>query len=184
MMKRRQFLSSAVATAVLAPLPAFAEDEGIPEELRPRVVVARDDLPAGEIIVETDRFYLYWLLGEGRAIRYSVGVGAAGREWKGEAVVGRKAEWPRWTPTKNMIRREPEKYLKWKGGMAGGPDNPLGARALYLFQNGHDTLYRIHGTPYPSTIGKAVSSGCVRMLNAHVKDLYERVPKGTKVTVL
>lgn len=185
MLKRRQFLTAAAATAVAAPLPAFAAGNFVlPEIYRPQIVKARAELPAGELIVESERHFIYWLLGNGQAIRYGVGVGEAGREFKGEAVIARKAEWPRWTPTQNMIRREPEKYKKWAGGMEGGPDNPLGARALYLYQGGRDTLYRIHGTPYPSTVGRSVSSGCIRMLNAHVEDLYQRVPVGTKVTVV
>ena len=111
-------------------------------------------------------------------------VGRAGLAWKGTAKVGRKAKWPRWTPTKNMIRRQPRKYARYAGGVPGGPSNPLGARALYLYRNGRDTMYRIHGTNQPRSIGRAVSNGCIRMLNAHVKDLYRRVPVGARVVVL
>ena len=102
----------------------------------------------------------------------------------GTATIGRKAEWPGWTPTQNMIRREPERYGPWAGGMEGGPRNPLGARALYLYRDGRDTYYRLHGTNEPWTIGQAVSSGCIRMRNEDVVDLYERVKLGTKVVVI
>ncbi len=104
-------------------------------------------------------------------------------EWSGRAVVGRKAEWPRWIPTKDMIAREPEKYRRWAGGMEGGLQNPIGARGLYLYQNGRDTYYRIHGTNEPWSIGTQVSSGCIRMINQDVMDLYGRVPVGAPVMV-
>jgi lipoprotein-anchoring transpeptidase ErfK/SrfK len=120
----------------------------------------------------------------GKALRYGVGVGKAGLEFQGSASVQMKREWPRWTPTSDMIGRDPGRYAPWKTGMDGGSQNPLGARALYLFKDGKDTLYRIHGTNEPQTIGKAVSSGCIRMLNQDVIDLYGRVPRGSKVVVL
>jgi lipoprotein-anchoring transpeptidase ErfK/SrfK len=104
--------------------------------------------------------------------------------FSGTAEVGRKAKWPRWQPTDNMIKRQPEKYARYAEGVAGGGGNPLGARALYLYRNGRDTYYRIHGTTEPSSIGKAVSNGCIRMINDHVVDLYDRVPLGTPVIVL
>ncbi len=107
-----------------------------------------------------------------------------GLEFTGSALVGYKREWPRWRPTADMIRRNPTLYAKWKGGMAGGPANPLGAPALYLFKDGKDTLFRIHGTSEPHTIGKAVSSGCIRMLNHDVIDLHRRVTSGSRVVVL
>ncbi len=100
------------------------------------------------------------------------------------AKIGRKEKWPRWMPTKNMIRRQPEKYARYADGVAGGARNPLGARALYLYRNGRDTYYRIHGTNEPWTIGRAVSNGCIRMINAHVVDLYARVPVGARVVVI
>ncbi|WP_408612824.1 L,D-transpeptidase [Bradyrhizobium symbiodeficiens] len=115
---------------------------------------------------------------------YGVGVGRAGMAWSGTANVAMKREWPRWTPTKDMIGREPDKYVKWARGMEGGTQNPLGARALYLFKDGKDTLYRIHGTNEPWSIGQAMSSGCIRMMNQDVIDLYRRVPSGAKVVVL
>ncbi|MCR9193861.1 MAG: L,D-transpeptidase [Hyphomonas sp.] len=138
----------------------------------------------GTIIVDPRNHFLYLQQRNGRARRYGVGVGRAGLAFQGTAVIGRKAEWPRWTPTQNMIRREPQKYARYAGGVPGGPNNPLGARALYLYQDGRDTLYRIHGTNQPQSIGQSVSNGCIRMINDHVVDLYERVPVGAKVVVL
>ena len=117
-------------------------------------------------------------------MRYGIGVGKAGLEFEGGARIGRKAEWPRWTPTPNMIAREPERNLKWAGGMEPGLTNPLGPRALYLHKDGKDTLFRIHGTSEPWSIGKAVSSGCVRLFNQDIIDLYSRVPTGSRVVVL
>jgi lipoprotein-anchoring transpeptidase ErfK/SrfK len=120
-------------------------------------------------------------------LRYGVGVGRAGLEVQGEAVIQVKKKWPTWRPTDSMIERDPQAYSEFIDNdyvQPGGPTNPLGARALYLFQNGRDTYYRIHGTTAPRSIGQAASSGCIRMLNEHVIDLYDRVPRGTKVTVL
>ncbi|NBJ13783.1 L,D-transpeptidase family protein [Microvirga sp. SYSU G3D207] len=138
----------------------------------------------GTIVVDTNARFIYLVQEGGKALRYGVGVGKEGLEFKGTATVQRKAQWPRWTPTPDMIKREPERYKKWASGMEGGTDNPLGARALYLFKDGKDTLYRIHGTNEPETIGQAVSSGCIRMMNQDVIDLYSRVPAGAKVVVL
>lgn len=118
------------------------------------------------------------------AIRYGVGVGREGLAFAGTGTVRKKQEWPHWTPTSTMIAREPKRYAKWARGMDGGIGNPLGAQALYLFKDGKDTRYRIHGTTEPDSIGKAVSSGCIRMMNQDVIDLYSRVPLGTKVVVL
>ena len=121
-------------------------------------------------------------------MRYGVGVGKAGLEFQGTATIQAKRKWPDWRPTDEMIERDPGAYSKFVDNddyrQPGGPSNPLGARALYLFKNGRDTYFRIHGTNAPRTIGLSVSNGCIRMLNEHVKDLYERVPIGTKVTVL
>lgn len=138
----------------------------------------------GTIVVDTAARYLYLVRENGRAIRYGIGVGNEGMAWSGRARIGRKAPWPRWTPTPDMIRREPERNARWASGMAGGLQNPLGARALYLHDNGRDTLYRIHGTSEPWSIGQAVSSGCIRMFNHDVIDLYNRVPVGSPVVVL
>jgi len=138
----------------------------------------------GTIVIETGTRFLYLVGVGGSARRYGVGVGRQALAWSGSAKIMRKAEWPRWTPTAGMIRREPEKYLKYKNGLKGGPKNPLGARALYLYKGKRDTLFRIHGTTAPWTIGSARSNGCIRMVNDHVIDLYERVPIGTKVVVI
>ncbi|WP_342394980.1 L,D-transpeptidase [Rhodoblastus sp.] len=135
--------------------------------------------PAGTITISTAQRKLYYSLGEGRAIQYGVAVGKAGFEWKGEATVGRKSYWPGWTPPPEMLERRPE----LPDHMDGSLSNPLGARALYLFQGRKDTLFRIHGTNEPKSIGHAVSSGCIRMENADIIDLYGRVPKGTRVVV-
>lgn len=140
--------------------------------------------PPGSIVVDPAARHLYHLMGSGRAMRYFVGVGAAGRAFYGEAVLARQQAWPRWTPTAEMIARDPGTYEPWQGGMAGGADNPLGARALYLYQNGQDTLYRIHGTPHPSSVGRASSNGCIRMFNQDVIHLASRVQNGVRVVVL
>lgn len=136
--------------------------------------------PAGTITIDTKARKLYLSLGRGEAYEYGVGVGRQGFAWKGSAQVGRKAYWPGWTPPKEMLLRRPD----LPDHMEGGIENPLGARALYLFKGSKDTLFRIHGTNEPETIGKAVSSGCIRMLNADVIDLYGRVSKGARVVVL
>ena len=138
---------------------------------------------AGTLIVNTGKRTLLRILGEGLAMRYPVAVGKEGYDWAGIAEVGRKLRWPVWTPPAAMIARKPE-LEKWRGGMPGGPDNPLGSRALYLYANSKDTLFRIHGTNEPGSIGRAASSGCIRMLNAHIEGIYEQTPVGTKVIVL
>jgi lipoprotein-anchoring transpeptidase ErfK/SrfK len=136
----------------------------------------------GTIVVDTKNRFLYYVLPNKKAIRYGVSVGDEAYGWTGTAVVERKAEWPRWIPPKEMVERWP--YLKPDaGGVPGGPMNPLGARALYLYSNGKDTLYRIHGTNEPEKIGQAVSSGCIRMRNIDVIDLYNRTGVGEKVIV-
>ena len=140
--------------------------------------------PTGTIVVDTQARYLYLVGENGRAMRYGIGVGKAGLEFEGNAVVQYKRQWPRWTPTQDMIAREPERYGPLASGMEPGVTNPLGPRALYLFKDGRDTLYRIHGTTEDWTIGKAVSSGCIRLLNQDIVDLYRRVPNGTRVVVL
>ena len=133
--------------------------------------------------IDTKEKFLYLVLPNKKAIRYGVATGEEAYGWTGEAVVQRKAEWPRWTPPAEMIKRWP--HLKpVAGGMNGGPENPLGARALYLYQNGQDTLYRIHGTNEPETIGRSASSGCIRMRNIDAIDLFNRVPVGAKVIVV
>ena len=165
------------------PLPATDISEVDPRFLRREVAYFGREEP-GTIVVDTTARYLYLVREGGRAIRYGIGVGKEGLAWSGRARVGRKAAWPRWTPTPAMIRREPERNAKWAGGMEGGLDNPLGARALYLYDNGVDTMYRIHGTTEPWSIGQSVSSGCIRMFNQDIIDLHSRVPVGSPVVVL
>jgi lipoprotein-anchoring transpeptidase ErfK/SrfK len=137
----------------------------------------------GTIVVDPGQKYLYLVLADGRARRYGIGVGREGFGWNGSATIGLKRKWPKWYPPVEMQARD-EKAREFANGMEGGTDNPLGARAMYLFQGGRDTLYRIHGTNEPRSIGQAVSSGCIRMLNADVIDLYDRVEVGVKVVVL
>jgi lipoprotein-anchoring transpeptidase ErfK/SrfK len=138
--------------------------------------------PVGTVVVDPDTKFLWLVMENGRAMRYGIGVGREGFGWNGRADILRKARWPKWTPPAEMIEREPH-LREWAGGMPGGPQNPLGARALYLYQDGVDTLYRIHGTSEPWSIGRAVSSGCIRLLNVEVIDLHRRVPIGTRVVV-
>jgi len=139
---------------------------------------------AGSLVVDTRNRFLYLVQEGGKAMRYGIGVGQAGLEFAGTARVGRKAEWPRWTPTASMIARDPERNAQYAGGMEPGLTNPLGPRALYLFQGNQDTLYRIHGTSEPWSIGLAVSSGCIRLFNQDIIDLYNRIPIDTVVVVL
>lgn len=141
--------------------------------------------PAGTVVVDVPSRLLYLVEPGGTAMRYGVGLGRAGFSWAGEGVIRWRQKWPRWKPPAEMIARQPEleKYSVDNGGQEPGPDNPLGARALYIFQNGKDTLYRIHGTKSWSSIGKAVSSGCVRMINQDVIDLYSRVPSNARIIV-
>jgi len=138
--------------------------------------------PAGTVVVDPRRHFLYFVKGDGIAIRYGVGVGRAGFAWSGNAEIRMKRRWPRWVPPREMVDRD-ERARQWMNGMPGGPDNPLGARALYLFADGKDTLFRIHGTNEPQSIGQSVSSGCIRMLNEDVDDLFNRVQIGTAVVV-
>ncbi len=150
-------------------------DVELPPELRRQSVFYRSDYPPGTVIVNTNDRFLYLILGNNVALRYGIGVGRDGFQWGGIHTISRKAEWPDWTPPPEMIQRQP--YLpRW---MAGGPGNPMGARALYI----GTTVYRIHGTNAPQTIGQAVSSGCFRLVNEDITDLYGRVPVGTKVVV-
>jgi lipoprotein-anchoring transpeptidase ErfK/SrfK len=156
----------------------------IKPELRRQEVAYETSQPAGTIVVDTPARRLYYVLGEGRAIRYGVGVGRNGYALAGVAYIGRKADWPSWTPSPNMLRTNPERNMKYAGGVPGGINNPLGARALYLYRGGNDTMFRIHGTNQPQSIGQAMSSGCIRMMNHDVIDLYERAKVGGRVVVL
>jgi lipoprotein-anchoring transpeptidase ErfK/SrfK len=150
--------------------------------LRQRVAYAGSE-PAGSIVVDPANRHLYHVEERGRAMRYGVGVGREGFLWAGEARVRRKAAWPTWTPPAEMQARDP-KARKWAGGMPGGVENPLGARALYLYQGNRDTLYRLHGTNDPLSIGQAMSSGCIRLWNHDIIDLHVRVTANTPVIVL
>jgi lipoprotein-anchoring transpeptidase ErfK/SrfK len=165
-----------------APMAQAAPDDNqggaaeLPARLRRQIVSYPTREAPGTVIIDTPNTYLYYVLGGGQAIRYGIGVGRDGFTWSGVQSVTRKAEWPDWTPPPEMIARQP--YLPRY--MAGGPGNPLGARAMYL----GGTVYRIHGTNAPATIGTHVSSGCIRLTNADVSDLYSRVNVGTKVIVM
>lgn len=158
----------------------------LPAHLQRRVVstpFAIRQYDPGTIVVDTSRRYLYLINDDGTSRRYGIGVGRAGFSWTGDATIRAKRKWPSWHPPKEMQERDPY-AAEWAQGMPGGLANPLGARALYLFDGNRDTLYRLHGTNDPSSIGKAVSSGCVRMINQDIIDLYNHTPIGTKVVVL
>jgi lipoprotein-anchoring transpeptidase ErfK/SrfK len=179
-----QLFPSIVTPPVERPAPQIAlpsQDQGgtvveMPARLRRQAVSYATREAPGTIIIDTPNTYLYYVLGNGQAIRYGIGVGRDGFTWSGTQSITKKAEWPNWTPPAEMIARQP--YLP--RFMAGGPGNPLGARAMYL----GGTVYRIHGTNAPATIGTHVSSGCIRLTNEDVSDLYSRVNVGTKVIVL
>lgn len=183
---------SDAAAAMYGPLPheQFAIPAIDPQKIEPQFyrqeVRYRTKEQPGTVVVDTKAFYLYLVQPKGRAIRYGVGLGRAGFAWSGRAVIQWKRKWPTWTPPTEMIARQPEleKYSYENGGMPPGLKNPLGARALYIFQGGKDTLYRLHGTPEYWSIGKAVSSGCVRLFNHDIIDLYQRVPNKTPIVVV
>ncbi len=158
------------------------DDRQIKKRFRRQMVEFEGTEDPGTIVVDPDNRFLYHVLAYGTARRYGVGVGRAGFGWSGAARVGMKRRWPRWVPPREMVDRD-ERARKWVNGQPGGPDNPLGARALYLYANGVDTLYRIHGTNEPRSIGLAMSSGCIRMLNQDVAELFDNVIVGTPVIV-
>jgi lipoprotein-anchoring transpeptidase ErfK/SrfK len=168
------------------PFPVAAVDL---RQINPRFYRQVVDLPPeiqadpGTIVVDPPNHFLYLVFENGTAIRYGVGVGREGFAWSGEARIQAKREWPTWHPPVEMMARDKE-AAKWPNGMPGGPSNPLGARAMYLFQGKQDTLFRLHGTTQPWSIGKSLSSGCIRMMNQDAIDLYSRVPIGTRVRVL
>ncbi|WP_026187287.1 L,D-transpeptidase [Ensifer sp. BR816] len=153
-----------------------------PRYRRQEVAYTGSEAP-GTIVVDTTQRYLYYVEGGGWAIRYGIGVGEEGRTVKGRATIGRKAEWPSWRPTEDMMQRKPH-LRQYAGGVTGGPHNPLGAAALYLYRGGEDSMFRLHGTNEPWTIGQAVSSGCVRLTNEDIVDLYSRTPVGTTVLII
>jgi lipoprotein-anchoring transpeptidase ErfK/SrfK len=168
--------SSSVATLPPEDQPETGEAKELPPNLKRQLVDYQTAEPAGTIVIDTPHTYLYLVLGNGKALRYGIGVGREGFTWAGRERITRMAEWPDWIPPKEMIERQP--YLP--RFMAGGDSNPLGARALYL----GNTVYRIHGTNQPSTIGSFVSSGCIRLTNTDIEDLYRRVQVGTRVVVM
>ncbi|MCF6327833.1 MAG: L,D-transpeptidase [Devosiaceae bacterium] len=199
MLKRRRFVQTSLAAGALglssttmsfaaqttAEKDAAIPDYDLPQSLMPRIVEIKEEIKPWEIYVDPNLFYLYWTMPDNRALRYATGVGRDNLYHSGEFHVAAKKEWPRWTPTQAMIKREPELYLPFKDGMEGGLDNPLGARALYLYtSNNRDSLLRLHGTNNPRTIGGAVSNGCSRLINDQIIDLYDRVPIGTRVVLM
>jgi lipoprotein-anchoring transpeptidase ErfK/SrfK len=163
--------------------PVFAARTGLYPRYRRQQVRYDGSESAGTIVVNTSERHLYFVEGDGWAMQYAVAVGEEGLTLKGEATIGRKEEWPSWTPTADMIRRKP-RLAQYAGGVAGGPQNPLGASALYLYRAGHDTMFRLHGTNEPWSIGQAVSNGCIRLTNEDIVDLYNRAPLGTTVLVI
>ncbi|EKE44256.1 ErfK/YbiS/YcfS/YnhG family protein/Tat domain protein [Oceaniovalibus guishaninsula JLT2003] len=193
-MDRRDFISAGFAAfgaalaagsaAAQATAGAVPSDTVLPARLQPALVRLRAPLPPGEVHVFPNHFQLYWTLPDGQAWRYGIRVGRDRLYESGTYYVGAKKEWPSWTPTPDMIAREPERYKKWEDGMPGGPNNPLGARALYLFEPGRgDTYLRIHGTADTWTIGRAVSNGCAGLTNEHIKLLYAQVPMNARVVL-
>lgn len=164
--------------------PVAIQKKQVEEKYKRRVVRLSTTETPGTIIVDTNNKFLYFVEGKNRATRYGIGVGRDGFGWSGVVKVGRKAEWPTWTPPAEMRRREAAKGRILPAVQKGGEDNPLGARALYLYQGGRDTIFRIHGTNQPWTIGLNMSSGCIRMMNKDVEHLYARADIGTKVIVV
>ncbi len=154
----------------------------VPSQYRRQIVRYETKEVPGTIVVDTSQKFLYFVQGGGKAVRYGIGVGREGFEWNGTARIALKREWPVWTPPSAMIKRRPD-LAKWSGGMPGGPQNALGARAMYLFNKKGDSGYRIHGTPEWNSIGKAMSSGCIRLMNQDIIDLYSRADVGAKVIV-
>ena len=184
----RQYAALYAAVDDRFPIPAVRLSDVDPAFLRKSVAYSTSE-PPGTIVIDPASHYLYLVQGGGKAVRYGVGVGRQGFGWSGTASIHDKQEWPDWYPPREMLARQPElmrhmSELRSGIGMSGGLRNPLGARALYLWQGNKDTLFRIHGTNEPWTIGHSVSSGCIRMLNQDVIDLYEHAPVGAKVVVL
>lgn len=166
-------------------LPAIPYSRIDARFLRQEVDYQTNEAP-GTIVVDTSQHFLYLVQPGGKAIRYGVGLGKEGLAWSGRGTIQWKAKWPRWTPPQEMVERQPNlrKFAAAAGGADPGLNNPLGARALYIFKDGKDTLYRVHGTPDWQSVGKATSSGCVRMLNQDVIDLFDRVPASSQIVVI
>lgn len=177
------YLDAAPGTGVIINMEEDGP-EAAPGVFEPREISVSPALKPGQILVDQQRFVIRYIYAPGRAREYPVGLGRDGLEFSGEATIKRKVEWPSWRPTDDMIARNPDHYAQFADGVPGGPGNPLGARALYLYRDGRDTYFRIHGTDAPETVGSAVSNGCIRMLNAHVIDLYDRVKIGTLVRTI
>jgi lipoprotein-anchoring transpeptidase ErfK/SrfK len=166
--------------------PAFADHETFvpPADITPRTVKLRDDWPAYEILVDPNIYSLFWTLPDRKARHYYVGIARDGEYRAGTFRVGDKRLNPSWTPTARMVRRHPDLYGPYRNGIRGGdPSNPLGSRAMYLYAGARDSMLRIHGTNNPATVGTRVSAGCIRMVNAHVEELFDIVPMGTRVTL-
>jgi lipoprotein-anchoring transpeptidase ErfK/SrfK len=163
-------------------IPAVDPKYLIEGNLRETVPYTADD-PAESIVVDIFARKLYWVNGDGTATRYGIAVGREGLSFKGNGYIGRKSKWPSWQPTANMIRTRPDMYAQYAGGLPGGLDNPLGARALYLYRGGRDTMFRIHGTIDNASVGRATSAGCIRLFNQDAMDLFEKASSGTKVHV-
>lgn len=163
-------------------IPAVERKDLIEGNVRTEVDYAGDEKP-GTIVVDIFARKLYWVMEGGRAVRYGIAVGREGLSFKGNGYIGRKREWPSWQPTANMLRTRPDMYADYAAGLPGGLNNPLGARALYLYRGGRDTMFRIHGTIENASIGRATSAGCIRLFNQDAIDLYERVDTGAHVKV-
>ena len=194
LISRRALLSSVLTSGLLQgrpalalsgePFPVYESDaKVIAYKFRRRDVAYETAEPPGTIVVDASHRFLYLVLGNGQATRYGVGVGKAGSEWSGEAEIKRMAKWPVWVPTPEHLADHPD-LIKYIHGMPGGTGNPMGARALYLYQGEVDTVYRIHGSIKPSDIGKTITKGCISLLNIDVIHLYDRVVIGTRVVVL
>ncbi|MCF6272780.1 MAG: L,D-transpeptidase [Rhodobacteraceae bacterium] len=196
MINRRKLLASGLALGALGMSPARAHKLGeeyvLPEEFMPREVRIRDDFEPGVVLVDPNQYALFWTMPGQKAMRYTVGIGRGNLYHDGEFYVGRKVEWPDWRPTPDMIKRSPDSYANFmeggiyeNGPQPGGINNPLGARALYLYnvRTRRDTYLRIHGTNNPRTIGVAVSNGCARLINPQVEELFALVPMGTRVVL-
>jgi len=198
MLNRRNFISTGLAAGsfglmssnqALASradngMDALIPDYKLPPAHMPRIVSINDSFAPFEVHVDPNKFFMYWTLPDNKAIRYVTGVGRDDLYHPGEFRVAAMKEWPRWTPSPDMLKREPELYNKFRVGMKGGLDNPLGARAMYLYtKSGRDSLMRLHGTDNPRTIGGAVSNGCARLVNTQIVELYEKVTIGTRVVL-